>query len=126
MVIARAGELRQVVANLIGNALDALPQGGRLRVSVTPAGNRGFRVFIADTGSGIPDSLRARIFEPFFSTKGSSGTGLGLWIARDIVNKHGGSIRLRSYTGDGGLSGTIFQVFIPRRTKELGFETSVA
>jgi PAS domain S-box-containing protein len=126
VVIARAGELRQVFANLIGNALDALPQGGRLRVSVTPAGNRGFRVFIADTGTGIPDSLRARIFEPFFSTKGSSGTGLGLWIARDIVEKHGGSIRLRSYTGDGRRSGTIFQVFIPRRSKELGFETSVA
>ena len=126
VVIARAGELRQVFANLIGNALDALPQGGRLRISVTPAGDRGFRVFVADSGTGIPVSLRARIFEAFFSTKGASGTGLGLWIARDIVEKHGGSIRLRSYTGDGRGSGTIFQVFVPRHSKELGLETSVA
>lgn len=125
VVMGRAGELRQVFANLIGNALDALPQGGRLRISLNSAGERGFRIFIADNGTGIPATLRARIFEPFFSTKASSGTGLGLWIARDIVEKHGGRIRLHSYT-ESGRSGTIFQVFIPKRSKEINLESSVA
>jgi PAS domain S-box-containing protein len=125
IVIANAGELRQVFANLVGNALDALPNGGRLRITVTAAGKRGFRVAIGDNGTGIPAAVRGRIFEPFFSTKASTGTGLGLWIARDIIEKHGGTIRLRSYTGPGP-SGTVFQIFLPRQTREPEFESSIA
>jgi len=81
------GELRQLFANLIGNAIDAVPRsGGRLRVRVRPAqawyGDKraaGVRVTIADTGSGMTDEVRLRIFEPFFTTKETTGTGLGLW-----------------------------------------------
>ena len=124
-IVARAGEIRQVIANLIGNALDALPNGGKLRVSLTPAGRTGFRVGIADHGTGIPAAARDRIFEPFFSTKGASGTGLGLWIARDIVRKHGGSIRLRSYTKP-GRSGTVFVIHLPQRLANHALESSVA
>ena len=111
-VIARAGELRQVFANLIGNALDALPAGGRLRVSVTGGGSNGFFVAIADRGTGMSPAVREKIFEPFFTTKGASGTGLGLWIARDIVRNRGGTIRVRSYTQP-GRSGTVFMLWIP-------------
>lgn len=111
-IVARAGEIRQVIANLIGNALDALSNGGKLRVSLTAAGHHGFRIAIGDHGTGIPAAARERIFDPFFTTKGSSGTGLGLWIARDIVQKHGGSIRVRSYTNP-GRSGTVFMIYLP-------------
>jgi PAS domain S-box-containing protein len=124
-MVARAGEIRQVIANLIGNALDALPNGGKLRVSLTTAGQHGFRVAIADHGTGIPDDARAKIFEPFFTTKGSSGTGLGLWIARDIVEKYGGSIHVRSYTNP-GRSGTVFVINLPERTANPELESSVA
>ncbi|MBZ5568343.1 MAG: PAS domain S-box protein [Acidobacteriia bacterium] len=110
-VIARAGELRQVFANLVGNALDALPAGGRLRVSLTGGGSNGFFVAIADHGTGISPAVREKIFEPFFTTKGASGTGLGLWIARGIVRNHGGTIRVRSYTQP-GRSGTVFMLWI--------------
>ncbi len=123
-ITARAGELRQVFANLIGNALDALPNGGKLRVSLTP-GDDGFFVGIADHGTGIPPAVRDKIFEPFFSTKGASGTGLGLWIARDIVRGHGGDIRVRSYTQP-GRSGTVFLVWIPRTFKAPRYGESVA
>ncbi|MBZ5510727.1 MAG: PAS domain S-box protein [Acidobacteriia bacterium] len=124
-IVARAGEIRQVIANLIGNALDALPNGGKLRVTLTAAGHHGFRLAIADHGTGIPAAARARIFDPFFTTKGSSGTGLGLWIARDIVMRHGGSIRVRSYTSP-GRSGTVFMIFLPSRTANQELESSVA
>lgn len=110
-VVVRAGEIRQVFANLIGNALDALPNSGKLRVTLNDA-HPGVCVVIADRGSGIPVDARKRIFEAFFTTKGSSGTGLGLWISRDIIQKHGGSIRVRSYTTP-GRSGTVFMIRLP-------------
>ena len=110
-IIVRAGEIRQVFANLIGNALDALPNGGHLRATLSVA-HPGVSVFIADRGTGIPAEARGKIFEAFFTTKGSSGTGLGLWISRDIIQKHGGSIRVRSYTTP-GRSGTVFMIRLP-------------
>lgn len=67
---------------------------------------------IADNGSGIKPELRHELFEPFFTTKGNKGSGLGLWISREIVQKHGGSIRLHSRTTP-GCSGTVFSVFLP-------------
>jgi signal transduction histidine kinase len=113
-VLARAGELRQVFTNLIGNAIDALPQGGRIAVSVCcgPNGN-GSCVSIADNGQGIPRELRNKIFEPFVSTKRTKGTGLGLWISQGIVRKYGGHIRLRTWTAPSSKTGTVFRVCIP-------------
>ena len=113
-----AGELRQLFSNLILNALDALDEGGRLTLHVTPGHEwsnghkKGVRVSIADNGSGIPQSDLPRIFEPFYSTKGDAGTGLGLWLSHNIVSKHEGSIRVRSRTTFGS-SGTVFSLFLP-------------
>ena len=118
-----AGELRQLFSNLILNALDALDDGGRLILHVargrewsngheTGAQRTGARVTIADSGSGIRQTDLTRIFEPFYSTKGDSGTGLGLWLSHGIVQKHEGSIRVRSRT-TAGSSGTVFSIFLP-------------
>jgi len=97
-------ELRQVFANLVGNALDAMAPGGRLTIRIRLAraldgsGESGIRVVIADTGHGIPADLQKRVFEPFMSTKETTGVGLGLWVSEGIVKKHGGRIALRSST----------------------------
>jgi PAS domain S-box-containing protein len=111
-----AGELRQLFANLIGNALDAMtPGGGRLTVrarAATRAGVPGVRVSVADTGSGIAPESRSHIFEPFFTTKEATGTGLGLWVSEQIVRKHNGAIRIHSRT-TGATTGTVFCVFFP-------------
>lgn len=113
-----AGELRQLFSNLIINAVDAMDEGGRLTLHVARScewsnGRRpGARVTVADNGSGIPPGHMARIFEPFYTTKGDSGTGLGLWLSHGIVQKHGGWIRVRSRTTTGA-SGTVFSVFLP-------------
>jgi PAS domain S-box-containing protein len=111
-----AGELRQVFANLIGNALDAMtPAGGRLIVRArrtTRRGVPGVRVTVADTGSGItPDALR-HIFEPFFTTKESTGTGLGLWVSDQIIRKHHAAAHVRS-CANGSRTGTVFTIFFP-------------
>jgi PAS domain S-box-containing protein len=115
-----AGELRQLFANLIVNAADAMPEGGRLRVRVARgheySGNRraGVRVLFADNGSGISPQDRGRVFEPFYTTKKDSGTGLGLWLSEGIVRKHHGRIQVRS-SARPGRSGTIFSLFLPER-----------
>jgi signal transduction histidine kinase len=119
-----AGELRQVFANLIGNALDAMmPRGGRLVLAVRSSRSwhdvsvEGVRLFVADTGSGMDEKVRKRIFEPFFTTKEVIGTGLGLWVSAEIIQKHKGIIRVRSQPRDlsGRASGTVFMVFFPAR-----------
>jgi len=113
-----SGELRQVFSNLIGNAIDAMPAAGRLRMRVERSRERsnarrpGVRVTVADTGSGIAPEHTQHIFEPFFTTKKDTGTGLGLWLSYSIVQKHGGSIRFRSRTMP-EKSGTVFSVFLP-------------
>lgn len=111
-ITAYPGEMRQVFANLVGNAIEATPEGGRLwlRVKAGPGGTA--RVFIADTGPGIPRENVARIFDPFFTTKGEKGTGLGLWITRDLVSKHGGHISVRS-----SRRGTCFVVSLPLQSR---------
>lgn len=112
------GELRQLFSNMVINAVDAMNEGGRLRLHVSRShdwgdGNRpGVRVTIADTGSGINKTQMPHLFEPFYTTKQDVGTGLGLWISYGIVQKHGGSIRVRSTTKP-GCSGTVFTVFLP-------------
>jgi PAS domain S-box-containing protein len=113
-------ELKQVFLNLIGNAIQAMPSGGRLRVclresSHRPTGRPGVRVSIYDTGTGILPEHAKRIFEPFFSTKDAKGTGLGLWISKGIVQKYEGTIRFRSLRYKSG-SATCFSVFIPAAT----------
>jgi len=114
-----SGELRQLLANLLVNAVDAMAHGGSLQVRVALGrdwsnGREGVRITVADTGSGIPrDNLR-QIFEPFYTTKKDTGTGLGLWVSRGIVQKHGGSIRVRSRT-EGRATGTVFLIFLPQQ-----------
>ena len=115
-----AGELRQLFANLIANAADAMPEGGRLRLRVCRGreysgdGRSGVRVVFADSGSGISRQDQARLFEPFYTTKKDSGTGLGLWLSEGIVRKHHGRIRVRS-SARPGQSGTTFSLFLPER-----------
>jgi PAS domain S-box-containing protein len=113
-VLAHGGEIRQVVANLVGNAMDAMVGGGRLILRSADGidwatGARGVVLTVADTGSGMDEVTRARIFEPFYSTKGITGTGLGLWISQEIIAKHNGNIRVRSRQGHG----TVFRLFLP-------------
>jgi PAS domain S-box-containing protein len=110
-------ELKQVFLNLIGNAVQAMPEGGRLRLRVRDhtdprTQNRGVAVSVTDTGSGIRPEHAKHLFEPFFSTKSTKGTGLGLWISRGIVQKYEGTIRFRSLRSSQG-SATCFHVFLP-------------
>jgi signal transduction histidine kinase len=110
-VLASPGELRQVIANIIGNAIDAMRHGGRLRFRVS-ANSRCLRLTIADTGSGIPPALLPSIFEPFVTTKGETGTGLGLWVTGEIIRRNGWTIRVRSRSGTPH-SGTAFSIVMP-------------
>lgn len=109
-------ELRQVFLNIISNAIQAMPEGGRLRLRLTESrsrnGHSGVRVDVSDTGIGIKAEHASRIFEPFFSTKDAKGTGLGLWISRGIIQKYGGGIRFRTKRFKSG-SATCFSIFIP-------------
>ena len=115
---ARAGEMRQVISNLLVNAIDATPAGGQLVIKVCPArewkdpARKGVRITIGDSGCGIESRNRRRVFDPFWTTKKNTGTGLGLWVTRSIVNNSGGSIRVRSCI-EPGRSGTVFSVFVP-------------
>ena len=113
------GELRQLLANLVGNAVDAMSADGLLRIRVRKAtlqGVEGVRVTVADTGTGMSDDVRLRIFEPFYTTKEATGTGLGLWVSAEIVEKHKGvlSLRSRQMTAGHSTSGTVFSIFFPR------------
>ena len=115
-VTAIPGELRQVFSNLLANSLDAIEDGGTvvLRTSrcTSRSGQPHLRVIVADNGSGIPPEIQERIFEPLFTTKVATGSGLGLWVVRQIVDKHGGSIAVRSRTA-GPYQGTSFVVTLP-------------
>jgi signal transduction histidine kinase/DNA-binding response OmpR family regulator len=105
-----AAELREVLINLLFNAADAMPEGGRIeittRLSRTP---NAAEVEVRDTGHGMPESVRARIFEPFYSTKGAKGSGLGLAVAYSIITRHGGAITVESEVGQG----TTFLIRLP-------------
>ncbi|HKT68807.1 MAG TPA: ATP-binding protein [Terriglobales bacterium] len=118
LITAFGGEVRQAVDNLLLNALEATPAEGRVAISVRPSHNwsdhnhQGVRLTIGDTGCGIPREHLSRIFEPFFSTKQERGTGLGLWVVRGVVLKHGGGIRVRSFAVE-GRTGTVISVLWP-------------
>jgi PAS domain S-box-containing protein len=117
-VIGFGDEIRQTIDNLLLNALEAIPNDGRLTISVRRSRNwrdgdgSGVRLTLGDTGCGIPKEHLTRIFEPFFTTKPQRGTGLGLWVVRGIVEKHGGSIKVRSFAGE-GRTGTVISVLWP-------------
>ena len=113
------GEIRQALVNLIGNSIDAMRDGGQLRVHVSQVslGGKDYaRVTIADTGGGIRKEIRQELFRQFFTTKGSSGTGLGLWLTRDIAERNGGKLRFRSRTAPP--SGTAFALYVPSTPPE--------
>ena len=120
-----AGEIRQVFANLVGNAIDATGEGGRLLIRArrsrywrNPA-QEGIRFAFADTGAGMEPEVRERIFEAFFTTKEVTGTGLGLWVSHEILMKHHGLVHVRSRTAAQSAStqekstGTVFEIFLP-------------
>ena len=113
-VIGVFGELRQVLANLLLNSLHAVGRDGKviLRASASRDpndGTRRVRITLADSGHGIGEATMKKIFEPFFTTKGKVGTGLGLWVCKQLVDRNGGSIRVRSHR-KGARRGTTFSV----------------
>ncbi len=108
----RQAALTEVMTNLFLNAIDAMPNGGRLTVITAPGPGGAAVVTVADTGVGMPEAVRRRIFEPFFSTKGEGGSGLGLAMAYSIVKRHGGEIHVQSEPG----RGTTFTLTFPAAT----------
>ena len=113
------GEIRQLLANLIVNAVDAMPRGGTLTLRVRHGRGKtagagwtnGVHVVVADNGTGMSPETRAKIFEAFFTTKAATGTGLGLWVSEEIIRKHEGTVRVKTRQGE--RSGTCFWMFFP-------------
>jgi PAS domain S-box-containing protein len=108
-VLGRPAALSEVLTNLILNAIDAMPEGGTLSIRTRDTPTREVRVTVADTGVGMPETVRQRIFEPFYSTKGDAGSGLGLSMTYSIVHRHGGEIHVDSEPG----AGTTFTLTFP-------------
>ena len=112
--VIAADQIRQVFSNLVINAKDAMPQGGRLRIRTRHVPGKDdlrgcVRILIADTGTGISREMIRTIFEPFVTTKGEKGTGLGLWIVKGIIQNHAGKLSVRSSQG----KGTLFKIDLP-------------
>ena len=117
-ITAVGGEVRQIISNLLSNSMDAVPKGGKIYLRLSRAtvngGSQAVRFTIADTGAGIlPEQLK-KIFEPFFTTKDVVGTGLGLWVTKRIVEKHGAKILVRSKPA----TGTVFSILFPKAIGE--------
>ena len=113
-------ELRQVFTNVVLNAIDAAGKGGRIRVRIKPMAAQELRgagtvVEVGDSGPGISESARPKLFQPFFTTKGENGTGLGLWVSNGIMQKHGGYIRI-SNSPDGDLRGACVSLYLPTKS----------
>jgi signal transduction histidine kinase len=104
------GDLTQIASNLISNAIDAVSQSGRLEIKAS-VDDRGTLLEVEDDGSGIPRENQEKVFQPFFTTKPNTGTGLGLWVVKDLVDKQGGTISVTSPTRN--RCGTRFSVFLP-------------
>lgn len=117
-IVCFAGDVRQVLNNLVANGIDAMSKGGgrlliRSHLSTDwPTNRKGIVFTVADTGSGIAPKDLPRIFEPFFTTKDIGGTGLGLWVSKDVVSRHHGTLRVRSRDAL-NMSGTVFRFFPP-------------
>ena len=119
-----SGELKQAVANLVSNAADAVPHGGTICVTINcheDADSKTVKVIVEDDGPGIPPEHRDHIFEPFYTTKKDVGTGLGLWVTKEIIERHSGTVEVRS-VNDKDSSGTSFSITLPVRA---GFQTTV-
>jgi signal transduction histidine kinase len=117
IITARYGELRQVLSNLLLNSLDALEKGGIVAIRARcfrdfDSQLRRIRITVADNGTGIEAAVMHHIFEPFYTTKVSTGNGLGLWVCKQIINRHGGSLQVRSNTL-GPRRGTTFSLTLP-------------
>ncbi|MBA2370331.1 MAG: histidine kinase, partial [Chloroflexi bacterium] len=116
-VVASSDQLKQVILNLLLNAAESMPEGGTITVTTQVYRDAGARFLrsdaiqlqIRDTGTGIADEHMPHIFEPFFSTKGEKGTGLGLWVSNGMIQSHGGSLQVRSRLG----VGTTFSITLP-------------
>ncbi len=113
-ILCFEGDIRQVLSNIVTNAIDAMPNGGRLLVRSRQAtdwrtGRKGLTLTIADSGVGMDDVTARRGYEAFFTTKGIGGLGLGLWISREIMERHRGVIKIRSKANDG----TVVSLFLP-------------
>ena len=115
----RPAALSEVLTNLILNAMDAMPTGGTLTIATRHTPGRDVRVTVTDTGVGMPETIRQRIFEPFYSTKGEAGSGLGLSMAYSIVRRHGGEIHVDSEPG----AGTTFALTFPISLESAASET---
>jgi signal transduction histidine kinase len=112
--VVSSDQMRQVFSNIVINAKDSMPNGGKLKIRTrqvpSPDGLHGWiRILIADNGSGISRDIVKTVFEPFVTTKGEKGTGLGLWIVKGIIGNHGGKISVRSKVG----TGTVFRIDLP-------------
>jgi signal transduction histidine kinase len=113
-VFGLQGEMKQLIANLVSNAADAIGHAGKIRITmqrVSDARMNGVELKVEDSGPGVSAEHRLHIFEPFFTTKKDVGTGLGLWVSKEIAERHGGRIELSS--SPNGLGGAVFTVFLP-------------
>jgi signal transduction histidine kinase len=124
-MVCSLGEIRQVLVNLIANAIDAMRKGGNLLVRAVAVPHpstsvAGVRISVVDHGEGIPRAAHSRLFEPFFTTKGDIGTGLGLWLTKDIIQQHGGFIQARNHHHP---RGAVFSFWIPKRRSATNSET---
>ncbi len=111
-VYGSAAEIRQVFANMVRNAIEAVEPQGRIELRVRTAGSGMRRILVADNGRGIASETKSRLFQPFVTSKGTAGNGLGLWVSQGIVRKHGGRIRVKTCR-IAGRSGTVFAVALP-------------
>jgi signal transduction histidine kinase len=117
-VVCTLGEIRQVLVNLIANAVDAMPTGGKLLLRGVKSPHPktslpGVRISVVDHGTGISRATLRRMFEPFFTTKGDTGTGLGLWLTKDIIDRHQGLIQVRNHNHP---RGAVFSIWIPEKS----------
>jgi signal transduction histidine kinase/ActR/RegA family two-component response regulator len=109
IIMGDAGELREVLVNMVFNAVDAMPGGGTLTLSTREAGEE-VEIRVADTGTGMTEEVRAKVFDPFFTTKGKAGMGLGLSVSYGIIRRHEGQVEVASEVG----RGTTFRVRLPK------------
>ena len=125
-VYAKQGELKQVLSNLIANAIDASAPGGKIWLRVhgtknwTDGREPGVRITVADNGTGMSPEVKRRIFVPFFTTKSNVGTGIGLWVTKSLIEQQGGYLRFRSQQGQ--KAGTVMSFFVPSGSKNLNDE----
>jgi signal transduction histidine kinase len=126
-VLGAAGELRQALANLVSNAIDAVPQHGKITLSVRPAQTTGecsAQIIIEDDGPGIAAEHFTQIFEPFFTTKKNVGTGLGLYITREIVERHGGTVDVLPSSNNSN-RGATFVLHLPHQGNGAATQSSL-